>query len=185
MNIDLSTMNIAGLVAFVVFCLAFVVAFTLLIRAKPKIKGSKGSIEIGEALQEKNTVKVEVTPSNNHHDGVTMRQLVMARNEIEGLENYLYDLLVNDGDYTEEQETMIRLRCELFGARLLYGISRCYAVNNIGKTLEDIEAYAGRTARELNYLFEVFPEEYGMKEKLEGNWFRKALFTIIRDGKGL
>lgn len=183
MNIDLSTMNPAGLVAFVVFCLAFVVAFTLLIRAKPKIKGSKGSIEIGEALQKDNHVKVEVTSSK--HDGVTMRQLVMARNEIEGLENYLYELIVNDGNYTEEQKTMIRLRCELFGARLLYGISRCYAVNNIGKTLEDIEAYAGRMARELNYLFEVFPDEYGIKEKLEGNWFRKALFTIIRDGKGL
>lgn len=49
MNIDLSTMNPAGLVAFVVFCLAFVVAFTLLIRAKPKIKGSKGSaVAIGQ-----------------------------------------------------------------------------------------------------------------------------------------
>lgn len=183
MNIDLSTMNLSGLVAFVVFCIAFIIAFTLLIKSKPKIKGSRGSIEIGEALQKENTVKVEVSPHKT--EVVTLRQLTMARHEIEGLVEYLYDVIIEDKNYNDIEKLLAKTRCELFGSKLLFGISRCYALNNIGKTLEEIEDYAERTARELNYLFEIFPDEYNLKHKLDSSWFKKVLFTIIRDGKGL
>ena len=183
MNIDLSTMNLTGLVAFVVFCVAFVIAFTLLIKAKPKIKGSKGSVEIGEALQKENTVKVEVTP--HKAEGVSLRQLVMARNEIEGLVEYLYNVITDEQNLNLKEKIIAKLHCELFGSRLLFSISCCYAINHIGESLEAIEEYAGRTARELNYLFEFFPDEYDLKDKLESNWFKKVLFTIIRDGKGV
>ncbi len=183
MNIDLSTMSLTGLIAVVIFCTAFVIALVLLLRAKPKIKGSKGSIEIGEDLKDNSRIKVEVTPHKIEVD--MLRQLVMARNEIEGIIGQLYDVIIEGANLTDEQKTIAELRCELFGSRLLYSISRCYTTNNIGKTLEDIEAYAGRTARELNYLFDVFPDTYNLKNKLEGNWLKKVLFTIIRDGKGL
>lgn len=183
MNIDLSTMNQAGLIAFIVFCLAFIVAFFLLIRAKPKVKGSKGSIEIGEDLKDNNRIKVEVTP--NKIEGNMPRQLVMARNEIEGVTGQLCDIITEKANFTDEQKIIAELRCKLFGSRLLFAISRCYTTNHIGQTMEEIDSYAGRTARELNYLLDIFPNDYGLKGKLEENWFKNVLFTIIRDGKRL
>jgi hypothetical protein len=182
MNIDLSTISATGLVGLVILTFAALCILTLLIKSKPKIKGSKGSIEFGGDLPKEGAVKVEIAPHET--PDLRLRQMTMARNEIKGMIEEIYD---TDGHENADapEATISRLRCELFGSKLLYGISRCYALNNIGKTNEEIEAYSNRTARELSYLLEVFPDWEELEKKLGENWFSKKLFIIFKDGKSI
>lgn len=183
MNVDLSTINPLGLMAIFIFCSAFIFALSIFLKSKPKIKGSKGSIEIGDELKKDNLVKVEITPHKTGGD--IMRQLIMARNEVEGMTGDLLETVLAGGNFTDTDKTIADLRCKLFGANLLYGISRCYTINHIGKTVEELEAYANRTAREFSYLLDIFPEQYGLETKLGKDWLQKKLFLIFKDGKGL
>ena len=197
MNIDLSTISLAGSISLiiVVIIVAGLIIFVINSIRSLRIKTNKFCIETNEQMQQlKNqTVDDNINKVASSSKEVLRKQGTLTTHHISVIAGDLRDLFNRSFGLTQVQKDMVWILVDLFIAELRYQIINNFSENHIGTTDEEIECYTRLRSREYSNMAKNFFDSYdwtipGFRLKdaikdLPPDYFFTKLYLIYKDGK--
>lgn len=196
MDINLSTISPAGLVALIIICLTIAGLIIFMFHAARSIKltTKNVSLELSEKATkiDKSLENVKITETTSTRD-VINRQNRIARSHIDVFSGELRKRIFQHYELGEVERRAVQVLVNLFTAELRFLVLNNLTENHIGTTEAQISEYTIVRAREYMAFTKAFFDDYDwivpqydlkvIIEELPDGYFYDKLFTIYNDCK--